>query len=378
MSQLKILILAIVFLLSPDFFLHTAKCWAQGGKKSIGIKFLPEIIAMPGFEIGAGIFFSDENPEKNTVIQAALSNYGLTEKVWINPESGEKVRVFATSNRLETPIIEFHRINNVKYLVRAHKVRQGFPLVFSENFNQDWKIFLTPLAKPLPPEEGKARLSLYKTLQSNERGQASPDELGEFVANGLVTELGDGQVKTRQRSIPGEKQERKTIAETYTVDFVSKNFHGTIQNDNMLSEKFWETWFPGGITSRCSEESKKKCQALDPAAWQVERGRHMEFKSIVWPEPFHWQVNGYANSWWMDPNLIRQLLPPADDRSSGYYRLNPDGSMEFQLIIEYWPQRLAWVGGGISLATFLLCMIFLFFRGISRKVNVNKCEPGQA
>lgn len=375
MPRLNLYVLMIAILFSSSFWAH--KCWAQESKKRIGIDFLPEIIAMPGYKIGAGIFFLDQNPEKDIIIRSILSNYGLMEKVLVDPASDDKVHIFTTQDRLETPTIEFHKIDETKYILRVHKAHRSFPLVFSESFNQGWKVYLAPaMAKPLSLSDSQVQklVSSYKILQSNERGQADHNELKEFLLNGLVTELGDGQIKTRKRSMAGEGHKRETMTETYTIDFISKNFHGTIQNNNLVTEKFWEAWFPGEITSQCSDELivGGKCQVLDPAAWQVKRGRNVWADLIQWPDLLHWQVNGYGNSWWMDLNLMRQLLPVADDRNTGYYRVNPDESMEFELILEYWPQRLPWLGGGISAITFCFCLILLFFRWVNRKANVDK------
>lgn len=368
--RLKAFFSTAMFLLASGLFLvHTGESWAQESKKRSGLQFLPEIVSMPGYEIGAGIFFPNESPIKNAVIQAILAGYGATEKIWMNLASGDEARIFTTQNGLEIPTIEFHKLNNVKYLVRVHKARRGFPLVFSENFNQEWKVYLTPSTANLPPEgEVQKLLSSYKILQGNERTQADRDELKAFLSDGLVSELGDGQIKTSKRFLPGEGHEIKTHVENYVIDFISKKFHGTIQNDNLVSKKFWETWFSGEITSQCSDESiiGAKCQVLDPVAWRVERGRYDTFKSAQWPELLHWRVNGYANGWWLDPNLIRQLLP-----EGGYYKLNSDESMELQLIIEYWPQRLMWLGGGVSVATFCVCMVLLIFRRNSGAVKVD-------
>ncbi|MBU4299391.1 hypothetical protein KJ636_05085, partial [Patescibacteria group bacterium] len=38
---------------------------------------------------------------------------------------------------------------------------------------------------------------------------------------------------------------------------------------------------------------------------------------------------------------------------------NPDGSYDFEMIVEFWPQRLFYLGLGISGTTLLFCLIYL-------------------
>jgi len=58
------------------------------------------------------------------------------------------------------------------------------------------------------------------------------------------------------------------------------------------------------------------------------------------PEDKHFLVNGYANSWYITPE-------------------DADGQENYELIIEFYPQRLFYIGLGISLITFLGCLGYL-------------------
>lgn len=66
------------------------------------------------------------------------------------------------------------------------------------------------------------------------------------------------------------------------------------------------------------------------------------------PEKQHQLVNGYANSWY---------ITPAD---SG-------GKENYEISIEFWPQRLFYLGLGISGTTLISCISYLLFAFIKRK-----------
>ncbi len=51
------------------------------------------------------------------------------------------------------------------------------------------------------------------------------------------------------------------------------------------------------------------------------------------PDKYHWQVNKFANSWLIKP----ELLINKDDK---FYKKNIDGSYNFEIILEFYPQRI--------------------------------------
>jgi len=75
----------------------------------------------------------------------------------------------------------------------------------------------------------------------------------------------------------------------------------------------------------------------------------------------HFLVNSYANSWYIDPARICM--------DKGSCRKNADGSYDMDLIVEFWPQRLFYVGLFISGLTLVGCLgylIYLKIRDIKR------------
>lgn len=74
----------------------------------------------------------------------------------------------------------------------------------------------------------------------------------------------------------------------------------------------------------------------------------------------HILANGYANYWTINPLQV----------CNNNYKIcikNPDGTYDFELIAEYWPQRLFYLGLGISLLTLLSCLGCLGYDFYRRK-----------
>lgn len=107
--------------------------------------------------------------------------------------------------------------------------------------------------------------------------------------------------------------------------FVSRNFHGSIQNDNLSSGMAWETWFQKPVAQESS----------------------------------HLVMNGYANAWILDAKDICLVYPQS-------CHLNEDGSRDIVVVFDFWPQRLVYLGGGVS-----FIILFLYIGGIyfSRKIK---------
>ena len=135
--------------------------------------------------------------------------------------------------------------------------------------------------------------------------------MSEFLKNGWVTSLGDLKEKEIKHIKYETGREKLDYIEKYKIDFISKDFQGTIQNDNLSNGYFFETWLP------------KINKSIIPISDQN-----------------HFMVNGYANSWVIETDKI--LAQP------GFYKKNSDGSYDMEFIVEYRPQRFLYIGFGIS------------------------------
>ncbi|MCX6719163.1 MAG: hypothetical protein NTZ38_02180 [Candidatus Taylorbacteria bacterium] len=164
------------------------------------------------------------------------------------------------------------------------------------------------------------------SFDGSEGDQASKAELIDLVNKGLVSTLGDGSQKSIIHSKVTENKEGGAETESYSVKFVSKNFLGTIQNDNLADGKLNETWLKNPI-----------------------------------PETNHLEVNGFANSWSIDTDKLCQ-----NNKCSR----NNDGTYNIELVLEYWPQRLFDIG--FILSAFFALISLVGYAGLRRLRKAGK------
>lgn len=272
------------------------------------IKDLPEIVSQPDYQIRSIIYFQNQNKEKGGILKYI-------------------------PNKIEqTPIVEFKKINPTKYRVRIHGARENLPLVFSENFHEEWKAYLIkPNNLWFPISDFQNNLKEYKVLDDNKEDQATKEEVEEFIQKRWITTLGNLQGKEIKHKKWENNKEKLGYVEKYKIDFISKNSQGTIQNDNLPNGYIWDTWFK---------------KPLD--------------------EENHLVANSYANSWWVDLDIICE-------KSDNCIK-NSDGSYDFELIVEFWPQRLFYVGLFISGTTLLTCVSYIIWDWQRRKKSLTKTK----
>ena len=107
--------------------------------------------------------------------------------------------------------------------------------------------------------------------------------------------------------------------------FISQKINGTIQNNNIPSGHILQTLFQS-----------------------------------PYPHKYHFIANGYANSWWINLKYIKKLGPQ-------YYKVNKNGTYDFEFIIDYWPQRLLYIGIIISGTTVILFSVYLIYDAIKKR-----------
>jgi len=340
------------FLLRNDLqekYLEKSKKDTESLKNSIDsnedLKLLKKFGDLRLYSIDSKYFLSHFYVPKNSIISKRTTgelprifeqeNYDISSAVFFEKQNEERAR--ALNNLKEknenNPVLEIKKINPTKYRIRVHQASGKFPLVFSESFHDGWKMYL---AKPnnfqFPISNGQIG---YKILDNNGEDQASKSELIQYVKNGWVTALGNGKEKTIVHKKWENMKEKKDYEEKYNIDFISKNFQGTIQNDNLPDGNLTETWF----------------------------------KKPIDDNENHLMVNGYANAWAMDVNEIcsastsSALWAPSPYKGEGDIGCikNPNGTYDFEMVVEFWPQRLFYIGLFISAMTFLASMGYLLY-----------------
>lgn len=192
--------------------------------------------------------------------------------------------------------VEYRKINQTKFRIRLHHVRGVVPLVFGESFSRGWRLYPVALQ-----QEGYKTASVpkhYSIIPGNERYQADQAEVAEFVNSNWVSDMADIERESR---------------------FISKRYHGAIQNDYLPEGQVMETWDLGPI-----------------------------------PENKHIKVNGYANGWAID---VAQLCSDPQ-----VCRRNEDGSFDTEFVMEFWPQQTFYFGLSITGLTLFFSVTFLLWR----------------
>lgn len=212
--------------------------------------------------------------------------------------TADKIIDFPDENR---PTIEFKKINEIKYRVIVHGLKQEIPLIFNESFNKQWKMFQIPIQT----EE----FNLASNFESeNIEDGATKDDLINYINEKVISKTTNSQGKS---------------------NFISKSFNKTIQNDNLLDGKFYETWLKSEIGGN-----------------------------------IHSEANGYANSWVINP---KELCG-----ESGKCTINADGSYDTELVVEFWPQRVFYMGSfitGFTLIVSMVCLVFHYQHKCKRRTN---------
>lgn len=157
----------------------------------------------------------------------------------------------------DRPLVEYKKINSTKYRVRIHQAKTNFPLVFSNNFNVNWKVYLSQYNDS---EIDNRYLENYRIFEGNEGDQATKNEVLTLIKRGWVSDL-----------------DKKSA-------FISKVFQKTVQNDNLADGRFYETW-----------------------------------TKTPYDEKYHLTGNGYANSWIIDISSTCALDKVCRKNADGSY-----------------------------------------------------------
>ncbi len=238
------------------------------------------------------------------------------------------LELITSTSPLIRPILEFKKINTTEYRMIIHHAVSKVPLIFSESFDDGWKIYLENINSNYDSQEYD-KLSDYKILDGNVDDQATKEELGSFINQGLISNLGDGNCKVIRHEKWENNKQVLDYNEGYKIDFISKNFQDTIQNNNLPDGNLYETWLKKPIADNAG----------------------------------HLMANGYANSWLLDVEKICY--------QNSSCKKNSDGSYDLEVVVEFWPQRLFYLGLFISGTILIGCLGYLgwdFYR--RRKTNL--------
>ena len=197
-------------------------------------------------------------------------------------------------------VIEYKKVNPTEYRLILHNVRGIVPIIFSESYDKEWNIYLT---KNNNRSFAESDLSRYSVDKINQTTAANKRELSDLI-------------NANELSITKDK--------INSVEFISKKYSNTIQNNNISNGNIFELIF----------------------------GKPIDKKT-------HVIANGYSNSWFIN---IDNLC----EKNNILCKKNVAGNYDIELVIEYIPQYYLYFGLVISGTTLFACVGYLVF-GFARK-----------
>jgi len=183
--------------------------------------------------------------------------------------------------------IEFKTINRFKNKVVLHGVKNSFLLAYPEEYNENIKVY---------PYKDKSTVSLanlsvpanYNVPEVESNRQATKDEINGFIASSSISATG--------------------------LKFISKNFDGSIRNDNLSNPPVLASFFNKPIN-----------------------------------EDIHYQINNYSNAWWIDIDDIC--------KNKKLCKENVDGTYDISLLVENKWNKI------LNITIFILGLLFLINLG---------------
>jgi hypothetical protein len=171
-------------------------------------------------------------------------------------------------------VLEIKKINPTKYRVIAKNIKNSFPMVFSENFDAHWRVDLVN------------NTSKHLLIDNNSSG------------------------------------------------FVSKNYNGVIQNENLLNGSIFEIELS--------------------SIWPL--SEFVSYKTMQLESNLHKIVNGYANSWIVNVDEIC-----ADISTTTFCSVDEDGLYSIEMVVSYNKQLLRYIGTALLLAFIVAILLYYVY-----------------
>ncbi len=275
---------------------------------------------LPIFYIPNNIIHSFEHKDKLDEIAVSLWK-NIRTAVFFWEQNYKKT---STEDLNFTGSIEYKKINPIKYKIILHNISGKTPFVLSESFSNGWRLYNVKQDTTQSKAYMLSQLTKYKVFTWNQDDQATSDEMNILINLDKISTLWDLLPKSILHKKWVNNHEENDFIENFFIDFISKDFYDSIQNDNLKIWNMFDTFF-------CATSLNKNCLEI--------------------PQENHLTMNAFANAWIVDTDEVCKQW---------FCSKNEDGSYNAEFIIEYRPQRLFYAWAWISLLT----LIILSFYGI--------------
>ncbi len=265
----------------------------------------------------------------------------------LEEEQGQIKKYFETENLLVYEIVNYYpRVySSAKFIITDKNIEQTLKqtediIIFSpQNSNLDFRLFDKISSVPPVIEYKRINPTKYQVVVHKAKNsfllvlnQSFHDQWRLYLSKNknIDSKISDQQIKNylmfkrneQDQADPQQLNEyiQNNLVSTLgnsqnKISFISKNNYGVIQNNNLLSNNL----------------------LTNIKAQQLAKNQH-----II--------TNGWSNAWLIDTN---------DVCNNNSCHLNEDGSYDFELIIEFFPQRVLIAGSIISIAVFIFAVKYL-------------------
>ena len=234
------------------------------------------------------------------------------------------------------PIIEFRKITPIKYRVIIHNIKKPIPLVFSERYHRSWRMYPVPLGinqkMKITNQFGTISSNIFKDNRHDL--EASSNDISIYLEKDFISNIGQGITSQTFGNDTYASTRPPLDINNLNIDFISKLLCGTIQNNNLPSGDYYETWFEKSMDDK-----------------------------------YHLKANACLNSWIVDPDHIVENFPYA-------IKKNQDGTYDIELVIEFWNQRILYLGLFVSFALLVVILSYFLFI-LSRSICSKFCQRGK-
>jgi hypothetical protein len=278
----------------------------------------------------AVVLFSDPDIKyQNLIVQRVL-----------NPKLLLRMKVTRNRGSNSLPKIEFIKINPTKYRVKVEGAEEPYTLVFGESYHKGWKLYVKEIPNYKFQETNKSQITNNK---QDINGNMQP------VAAKYATSLRNRLAGVRDTSLSGDANGNISLRDEIgklgmwvigKVGRVASWVTGLFLKNKGYGKEV-ASYFDGEI-----KEGTHRAIFLEPATFETWGERPIA-------DDRHYLVNGYANSWYITPEDV-------------------GGKENYELIVEFWPQRLFYIGLAISISTLIGSLGYLAISWLkSRKAARN-------
>jgi hypothetical protein len=163
---------------------------------------------------------------------STTANYDVLTAFYRDPSRPDAIENGLPDTIEKPPIIEFRKINQVKYRLRIHTSPQNIPLVFSHAFNSGWKLY------PVPISESVCDISSLSSANNNQINAATSEDINQACKAGTLSITGPSYISslTNNNTRQNNNLPAGNLLETWRLTPLSEQNH-------LLVNEYANSWW---------------------------------------------------------------------------------------------------------------------------------------